>query len=576
MKSGLRRSDCAWRLLLVVGFLLSVTTSSLAQESAGQRAAANQTIAPSLKEPDASAMIERAEIELLKAQLAAQQEQIDQIRKLLEAQTKLIESGLLARDDPGRTTNPPVVVPPSSFVATPTSNSTVKASQAPATDDTKPSPLRFRIGTVDITPVGFIDLTAVVRDRNLGSGIGSNYGGVPYNNTVAGNLRESQVSSQNSRFGARFDTVAKGWKVLGYFETDFLGIVPGNVAVTANSDTLRLRLAWADLRKDKIEVLGGQSWSLLTPNRKGLSPLPADVFTTQVLDANPHLGLTWTRSPGLRFVYHARENIQLGVSLEASEQYGGGTSGSGAITLPKNLATFYSGQLNTGSGNLGTPNPNQDLVTKMAFDWNAWKRPLHLEVAGIMTRTGFYNPLTDRHHRAVGGGGSINFNFEVVKNLHLIVNTFYSDGAGRYIFGQGPDLIIKGDGSPSLVRSASTVSGLEYQATPTLALYSYYGGAYYQKNIAIDPADGKQVGFGYVGSPSSHNRSVQQGTAGFSHVLWRDPSYGGLQWGIQYSYLVRHPWYVVPGQPGSAHLNMFFLNLRYLFPGSPPPDQKSQ
>ena len=55
---------------------------------------------------------------------------------------------------------------------------------------------------------------------------------------------------------------------------------------------------------------------------------------------------------------------------------------------------------------------------------------------------------------------AVNGNVEVVKNFRLIANTFYSRGGGRWIFGQGPDLIIKGDGSPLPVHSASTVIDL--------------------------------------------------------------------------------------------------------------------
>ena len=119
-----------------------------------------------------------------------------------------------------------------------------------------------------------MDFTAVSRDANMASGIATNFGAVPFSNTVNGNLHEHQFGAQNSRLGLRFDTKVKAATLLGYLETDFLGIVPGNVAVSANSDTLRLRLFWADLRKGKFEFLAGQSWSLLTPNRKGLSPLP--------------------------------------------------------------------------------------------------------------------------------------------------------------------------------------------------------------------------------------------------------------------------------------------------------------
>jgi uncharacterized coiled-coil protein SlyX len=475
-------------------------------------------------------------IDRLEAQLAAQQAQIDQLRELLAAQPTPLAAPASGLDIASRPSTPP------------------PGSQEASPEPEKPAALRFRIGTVDITPIGFMDFTAVSRDANMGSGIATNFGAVPFSDTVNGNLHEHQFSAQNSRIALRFDTKVKGATLLGYLETDFLGIVPGNVAVSANSDTLRLRLFWADLRKGKFEFLAGQSWSLLTPNRKGLSPLPGDVFVTQAVDPNLHVGLTWTRSPQLRFMYHHSETVHLGVSVEASEQFAGGASGSGAITLPKDLAASYGSQLNTGSGNYATPNPHQDVVGKIAFEPKAGNRSLHLEVGGVLTRFAFFNPLTSQHFDAAGGGGSVNVNIEVVKNLRVAANTFFSAGAGRYIFGLGPDVIIQGDGSPSLVHSTSTVDGLEYQATKNLAFYGYYGLAYFDQNVAVDPADGEPVGFGYTGSPSNHNRSIQQGTFGFSQMIARDPSYGGLQWGVQYSYLVREPWYVAPGQPDSAHL----------------------
>ena len=242
--------------------------------------------------------------------------------------------------------------------------------------------------------------------------------------------------------------------------------------------------------------------------------------------------------------------------------------------MPVDLAPSYGPQLNTGSRQLRRAQPAPGCRREDRFRPDGRKRTLHLEVGGVLT----HSPSSTRSSASIttrwAAGGQVNLNFEVVKNLRLFANTFYSDGAGRYIFGLGPDLIIQGDGSPSLVHSASTVDGLEYQATPKLALYGYYGGAFFQKNVAIDPADGKQVGFGYTGSPSNQNHSIQQWTLGFSHTVWRDPSHGGLQWGAQYSYLVREPGYVAPGQPGNAHLNMLFFNLRYLLPGAPPAGQK--
>lgn len=570
-------------LLLVAGLLLSAT-SAMAQTVLAERPATVETGDPAIKANRPADLREDNEIDLLKAQLAAQQEELNALRKAVEEQGKLLALVLKSNansaavavsspapaSDPNQLTGRPTASPEADGAPQPPKPDPL-SSQALREED-KPSPLSFRIGTAHITPFGFIDLTAVIRDKNLGSGIGTNFGAVPFSNTVHGNLREFRFSSQNSRLGLRVDAKVRGLDLLGYLETDFLGLAPGNVAVTSNSDTQRLRLIWVDVRRKKLEFLAGQSWSLLTPNRAGLSPLPGDIFLGQSVDTNYLLGLTWSRNPQFRFVYHANDTITLGWSLEASEQYGGGANGSGAITLPANLASAYEPQLNTGNSTFAVPNRHPDSIVKIAFDSQG--RRVHLEVAGLLRRFAFFNPLTNRHFGATGGGVAVNGNIELVKKFRLIANTFFSEGGGRWIFGQGPDLIIKGDGSPSLVHSASTVDGFEYQATPKTVFYGYYGGAYFKRNVAIDPANGRQVGFGYTGSPGNHNRAIQEGTLGFTHTFWRDPNYGAMQFMVQYSYLVRHPWYVAPGQPGSAKLNMLFLNLRYTLPGAPPAEKK--
>jgi hypothetical protein len=88
--------------------------------------------------------------------------------------------------------------------------------------------------------------------------------------------------------------------------------------------------------------------------------------------------------------------------------------------------------------------------------------------------------------------------------------------------------------------------------------------------VTIDPATGKPVGYGYTGSPSSHNRAIQEATFGWIQTMWKNPTYGALQFISQYSYLTRSPWYIASG-PDNAHLNMVFLDLRYTLPGAPPP-----
>ncbi len=158
---------------------------------------------------------------------------------------------------------------------------------------------------------------------------------------------------------------------------------------------------------------------------------------------------------------------------------------------------------------------------------------------------------------------------ELVKGFRVLTNNFWSDGGGRYIFGQAPDLIARANGSISPIHTGSTVSGFEYTHKNTL-LYSYYGGLYVQRNVTVDANGTTPIGYGYVGSPSGQNRAVQQITFGTSQAFWRDAKYGALTLMGQYSYLVRNPWFIAAGAPRNANLNMVFLNLRYTLPGSAP------
>ncbi len=174
-------------------------------------------------------------------------------------------------------------------------------------------PPYLRFGSVCITPVGFVDATFVWRDKNAASGIGTNFGSIPYNNVATGKLSEAKFNIQNSRLGLRVDGDWKGTHFIGYNEFDFLGTSGGDNLNTSNGGVVpRLRLFWLDARHGGWEFLAGQSWSLLTPGRTGISPLPADLFYSQVMDVNYMAGLTWTRQPGFRVVYHAGDKVAFG------------------------------------------------------------------------------------------------------------------------------------------------------------------------------------------------------------------------------------------------------------------------
>jgi hypothetical protein len=503
----------------------------------------------------------------LEEELREQAKRLDEMRAVIADQQRTIAT-LSAKTTSDESKSAAPTVQPVNPVTPASATLLEKTRAAQKTDE---SPLTFHIGTASITPVGFVDFTAVYRSTTGGSGIGTNFGSIPFGGTsTQGNLSEFRLSAQNSRIGFRVDAEVLGAKVIGYFESDFLGNNPGNVSVSSNSDTNRLRLYWVDVRKNKLELMGGQSWSMMTPGRKGISPIPGDLFYTQDVDVNYQLGLTWARQPQFRIVYHPKDTVALGVSLEEPEQYVGGSAGGGLITFPTNLATPYGAQLNNGATTLAVPNLLPDFVFKAAFDPKVGKRDLHIEATALVREFKVFNPANLQKFTRAGIGGSVNLNFEVVKNVRFITNNFISDGGGRYIFGQAPDLIVHGDGSLSAVHADSTVTGFEATVRKNTLLYGYYGGIYVGRNVAIDPANGKPVGYGFTASPSGQNRSIQEFTFGLTQTFWKDPRYGALQFMLQYAYLIRKPWFVAPGGLTDARMNMVFVNLRYALPGKPP------
>ncbi|HUE02194.1 MAG TPA: hypothetical protein VMR62_21670 [Bryobacteraceae bacterium] len=529
------------------------------------------------------------EIEKLKAQMAAQQEQIDQLRKALEEEKKVLNQIGQPKEEPKKaveeagqpkprslgevaSTTPilpagdaaPVVRPAVAAALTPTL-------QAPGEEPA--SPLQLRIGTATITPIGFIDFTSVFRSADGGSGIGTSFGSTPYNNvsTGLGKLTEERFSAQNSRIGARVDALVHGTKVLAYWESDFLGTQSTNAGVTSNSNSFRMRLYFVDLRKGQWEILGGQSWSMMTPGRVGISPLPADIFYSQDMDTNYQVGIPWTRAPQFRAVYHPSDIVTVGFALETAEQYGGGSSGGGAIVLPSTLVTpFTNTQIDLGAATFTPPNLTPDVQAKIAFDPKVDGKRMHIEFGGLLSEFKTYNPTTSTSFTKSGGAGEANFNLELLKGFHMLVNTFYSDGGGRYLFGQAPDLAIAASGAPIPMHADATVDGFEYYIKNT-TLFAYYGGDYIGKTVLLDTTNKDAfIGYGYPKSANSQNRTIQEATFGFNQTFWKNPTYGALSFIFQYSYLLRDPWYVAAGSPDKTHNNMVFLDLRYTLPGQAP------
>jgi hypothetical protein len=424
--------------------------------------------------------------------------------------------------------------------------------------------LSFRIGIADFTPFGFMDFTGVYRNEDTGSAIGSSFGSVPFSNGSTGQLSETKFSAQNSRVGLRVDSNVNGTKVLGYLETDFLGNAASNLYVTSNADTLRMRNYFVDLKNGPWELLAGQDWSLLTPNRVGISPLPSDIFYSNDMDTNYQAGLTWARQPQLRLTFHATDEIALALSVENPDQYVGS-----AVVLP---AAFNAAEVDTTAAST-QPNIFPDIIGKAAFDTkDVTGLPWHFEVAGLLSsyKVNTYSAAINTDSTAEGGGASAAVDLELVKGLSFIGTGFYSYGGGRYLQGLAPDFIIKAPDSTGaygigLVKASSAILGLEYKAVPEDTISAYWStidiGQRYNKL-----STGTYVGYGYPGSANSNNKTISEVTLANTYTFWKNPAYGALQLIGQVSYVEREPWYVAAGQPSKADMTMVFLDLRYVLP----------
>ncbi|MDE3165636.1 MAG: hypothetical protein KGN36_07515 [Acidobacteriota bacterium] len=533
-----------------------------------------------------AAMSPEAEIQELRTQIAVQQQQLDAMRAVLEKQQKLMEDNRAkaASSSDAAAAPAPAKGKEVAAAAAPAAAAVPEPTPAPApalppqnaaAAAAKTSPLQLQLGNVTIMPVGFIDAAAVWRNKNAGSGIGTNFGNIPFDNAVpGGHLNEFRMSPQNSRIGFRIDGNWKGFQFLNYMETDFLGTgAANNIGITNGAFVPRMRLFWVSVRKKGWEVLGGQSWSMFTVNRKGISGLPGDIFYGQEFDVNYLIGMPWTRQTGFRLLYHgAGDKTTFGISIENPNQYMGGYGGGGQIVLPAALGALAGAQLDNGSaGFLSTPNPMPDIIAKVALDPSS---KFHLEVGGVARKFEIYNtttgqPTSGRTFSKMGAGGEVNTNFEVVKGLRLLSNNQFGDGIGRYFFGNAPDVVVRADGSLSPIHTFTSTDGFEATIHNTL-LYFYFGGIYIGKNVAVDANGTSLVGWGYTGSSNAQNRSVNEYTFGFNQTLWKSAAYGAINLMGQYEYATRTPWYVAAGALDHAADHTVYFDLRYTLPGGPP------
>jgi hypothetical protein len=531
-------------------------------------------------------------------QISDQQQEIERLKQQLSTQIQAVSAN-------GTETSPRMV---NATLTTPSVTGANATASDMAAEEAKEGPLSFKIGAAEFTPGGFVDFENVFRSTNTTNIAATNFGNIPFSNTVAGHLTEFRITGQYSRLNLKTHAVFGANDVTGYIEGDFNGNDANNVFVSTNPHTARLRLYWLQLKRGKWEFLGGSAWGLMTPNRTGLSPMPSDLALGLGEDANVHVGVNHTRAGTFRAVFHPNSNFAWGFGVENPQQYA-----NGEVIFPAAFNAQVSGLFDLNSapnGIPGVPNAFPDFNTKLAWDSNPAGRKFHFEL-GATTDSVKITVLAPSNtagsaftsHTKIGGGVQSALNFELVKNFRFVTNVFWGNGIGRYLIGLAPQAIVvpvNGAGNTcivsggaargcdvalSLVHSGNGTAGFEWQPAAKSTFGFYYGGMYAQRNFATDitatpNAAGFQpnIGFGYPavlnglgvaqfpGSGQSNNRAVQQGTVDWNQVFWRNPQYGAVLLITQASYLTRAPWFVAAGAPKNAHLVMGYVSLRYVLP----------
>jgi Skp family chaperone for outer membrane proteins len=483
---------------------------------------------------------------------------------------------------------------------------------------------------IHLKPGGFVAAETVDRQHGIGGDVNTQFSGIPFSGQTASYLSEFNASGRQSRVSLLAEGKLSGAKLRGYFEGDFLSAGVTSNDNQSNSYTFRQRQLWAQAELSSGWFLtGGQMWSLATEYRSGL--LNNREAIPQTIDSQYTVGFTWERQYGFRVVKRIGNQFWTGMSVEEAQALNLGGHNLPAIVYQQagNSSGLYNSTANYSF------NFAPDLVAKVVYEPSFG----HFEVFSVgrffrarafpdaapMLTTTTWGPTSPNTigaftTKAMGGGLGANARVYLLdRRLEVAAHGLAGDGIGRYSSATLPDATAHPDGTLELLVGGSALGSVEWHTRPRLDLYAYGGGeyakrAYYPTGYSVTtspsniymPPVGQPILGGY-GAPTNivigcetevvpaasangggdvsgsaigctaDNRNVQEGTVGDWFRFYKGPK-GTLQFGLQYSYVVRHTWQGVgmpanpvtgtPEVPGSPKAidNMYFTSFRYYLP----------
>lgn len=430
---------------------------------------------------------------------------------------------------------------------------------------------------ITITPGGFIELAGIYRTHNENADVTSTFGNVPFSGSANSFLSEFRATARQSRITLLAEGKTNNWKLSGYYEADFLGAAPTANEVESNSFNPRQRQLWGQVEfNNGFSFLAGQSWSLLTTDRRGLGALHEMIPLT--IDSQYVVGYNWTRQPGVRITKDFNDHVWVAFAAENPETALNVTNPPPGVLGLNNSTNAQSPNSQFTLSNVPGANGIStdlapDLIAKVVFE-PGWG---HYEIKTIGRF--FRDRSSGTTNITAGGGGGIAAVLPITKKFDAIFEGLAGTGIGRYGASVGPDVTLRPNGTIVPIRALQTMAGLEFHPSSTWDLYVYGGDEYYSRTDYVD-SSGKGVGYGSplvdnsgcsVEIPSStqlcqaQTRSIWQVQPGFWHRFYKGPG-GTAQFGISYSYTYRGTWTGANGLQPKGIENMIMTSFRYYLP----------
>ena len=563
------------RSLLLVGTMLSagmVPTSFACAQEAGSSGRLS-TIEKQIESL-------QAELRHVKQEMAARDRQARAAQsEAAHAQSQAVRNGV-AQGEPIMPNIPPgYALVPASPGSTP--GSVVLAKAEPPRKKLKMG--QFEVGPVTVTLGGYLDATGIYRSRNEVADAASSFNGIPLRSSPLYHEPEFRGTARTSRI----NILAEGKPddastIYGFAESDFEGGSPTANSVGTNSYTPRLRHAFADYRNNDwgFEVLGGQTWSLLTMFKNGLVTRTGENIPNTI-DQQYLPGFTYARVPQIRFIKDFDKKFWFAVSAESPQvSYYTGPNGN----APASYGTVNI--TNPGTGTLAsTVNYSDDIAPDIVAKAAAELGPVHIEGYGVgrvlhdrISQIGTGQSYTTF---AGGGGGAILVHV-IPKIIDIQGSTLVGQGIGRYGAGGLPDAVVGSNGSPAALPELQALVGITAHPDPTIDLFGYLGTEQIEKKSFDADVKGKETAFGY-GNPLYSNagcnienssaitptplacvgntKGLVGGTVG-GYWKFLKGSFGTMQTGIQYSYTHRSIFQGLGPTPKTDD-NIVMLSFRY-------------